>query len=88
MSIKYVRVIKFGAIVSTFGVILLILFGLTLLLFPVVKVCEKDCNYISKSPDYLKQMVLTPLFLFISLIFISLGVFLIRIGNWKLYRTK
>lgn len=76
-----------GAVVSTIGVIMLILFGLILLLFPVTKVCEATCDYILDAPNLLKQ-VINPSFLFISLILISLGVFLIRIGNRQLYRKS
>jgi hypothetical protein len=75
-------VIKSGAIISTIGVIMLILFGVILLVFPVIKICERNCIFVSTAPQYLKQ-VINPLFLFISLILISLGVFLIRIVKWK-----
>lgn len=85
-SLIYRRMIKLGALISTAGVAMLILFGLILLLFPVTKICEENCNYLSSAPDYLRQMI-NPLFLFISLILISSGVFLIRIGNRQLYRS-
>jgi len=79
---KHDYMIKSGAIVSTIGVIMLILFGLILLIFPVIKICEKNCIFVSTAPEYLRQLI-NPLFLFISLILISSGVFLIRIGKWK-----
>lgn len=82
---RYRHMIKLGAVISTIGVIMLILFGLILLLFPVTKVCEKTCNYILDAPNFLRQ-VINPLFLFITLILISAGVFLIRIGNRQLYK--
>jgi uncharacterized membrane protein len=85
-SLRYRRMIKIGALISTAGVIMLILFGLILLLFPVTKICEENCNYLSSAPEYLRQLI-NPLFLFISLILISLGVFFIRIGNRQLYRS-
>lgn len=85
-SLRYRRMIKLGALISTAGVSMLILFGLILLLFPVTKICEENCNYLSSAPDYLRQMI-NPLFLFISLILISSGVFFIRIGNRQLYRS-
>jgi len=85
-SLRYRRMIKLGALISTAGVIMLILFGLILLLFPVTKICEEKCNYLSSAPEYLRQLI-NPLFLFISLILISLGVFFIRIGNRQLYRS-
>jgi uncharacterized membrane protein len=84
-SLRYRRMIKLGALISTAGVAMLILFGLILLLFPVTKICEENCNYLSSAPEYLRQMI-NPLFLFISLILISSGVFFIRIGNRQLYR--
>jgi hypothetical protein len=80
--IKHDYMIKSGAIVSTIGVIMLILFGLILLIFPVIKICEKNCIFVSTAPEYLRQII-NPLFLFISLILISSGVFLIRIGKWN-----
>ena len=83
--LRYRRMIKLGAVISTVGVIMLILFGLILLLFPVTKNCEITCAYILDAPDFLKQ-VISPLFLFISLILISSGVLLIRIGNRQLYK--
>lgn len=85
-SLRYRRIIKLGALISTAGVTMLILFGLILLLFPVTKICEENCNYLSSAPDYIRQMI-NPLFLFISLTLISSGVFLIRIGNRQLYRS-
>lgn len=85
-SLRYRRMIKLGALISTAGVIMLILFGLILLLFPVTKICEENCNYLSSAPEYLRQLI-NPLFLFISLILISLGVFFIRIGNRQLYKS-
>lgn len=83
--LKYRRMIKLGAVVSTVGVIMLILFGSILLLFPVTKNCEITCTYILDAPNFLRQ-VISPLFLFISLILISSGVLLIRIGNRQLYK--
>ena len=71
-------VIKSGAIISTIGIIMLILFGSILLIFPVIKTCERNCIFVSTAPQYLKQLI-NPIFLFVSLILISLGVFLIRI---------
>lgn len=87
ICINYSRIIKLGAFVSTIGVSMLILFGSILLLFPVVKTCDESCTYVSNAPDYLSQLI-TPSFLFVSLILISVGVFLIRIGNRQLYKHK
>ncbi len=80
-------IIKSGAIISTIGVIMLILFGLILLIFPVIKSCEKSCIFISTAPDYLRQLI-NPLFLFISLLLISFGIFSIRIGKLKTLNQK
>ncbi|HXS61127.1 MAG TPA: hypothetical protein VN703_10000 [Candidatus Sulfopaludibacter sp.] len=76
-------IIKSGAIISTIGVIMLILFGAILLVFPVIKKCERNCIFVSTAPQLLKQLI-NPLFLFISLILISLGVFLIRVVKWRI----
>lgn len=81
------KLIRSGGIISTIGVSMLILLGITLLLFPVAKICTKECIYQSSAPDFLKQFI-NPIFLFSSLIFISIGVFLIRFGNWKFYKRK
>ena len=78
----HAHIIKSGAIISTIGVIMLILFGAILLVFPVIKKCERNCIFVSTAPQLLKQLI-NPLFLFISLILISLGVFLIRIVKVK-----
>jgi hypothetical protein len=75
-------IVKSGAIISTVGVIMIILFGLILLIFPVIKSCEKTCVFISTAPEYFRQLI-NPLFLFISLLLISLGIFSIRIGKLK-----
>ncbi len=79
----YAYIIKSGAIISTIGVIMLILFGAILLVFPVIKTCERNCIFVSTAPQFLKQLI-NPLFLFISLILISLGVFLIRVVKWRI----
>ena len=75
-------VVKSGAIISTIGVIMLIIFGVILLSYPVIKVCKKTCYFVSKSPQYINQII-SPIFLFFSLMLISLGIFLIRIIKWK-----
>ncbi|MDR4489364.1 MAG: hypothetical protein AB7V56_01150 [Candidatus Nitrosocosmicus sp.] len=84
-SQKYRWIIKLGAVISTVGVVMIISFGLTLLLFPVTKICDHRCDYILSAPDLLKRII-NPLFLFVSLILISMGVFLIRIGNRQIYK--
>jgi len=81
------KLIRSGGIISTIGVSMLILLSVTLLLFPVAKICTKECIYLSSAPSFIKQFI-HPLFLFFSLILISIGVFLIRFGNWKFYKQK
>ena len=80
-------ILKTGVVISTIGVIMLILFGSILLIFPVIKVCEKNCIFVSTAPQILKQLI-NPLFLFSSLVLISIGIFLIRIIMWWKTKTK
>jgi hypothetical protein len=80
-------IIKAGAIISTIGVIMLVLFGSILLIFPVIKICENNCIFVSTAPQIFKQLI-NPLFLFSSLALISIGIFLIRIVRWWKTKTK
>lgn len=82
----YDHILKSGAIISTIGIIMLILFGLILLIFPVIKTCERNCIFVSTAPQIFKQLI-NPLFLFVSLSLISLGIFLIRIVKWRKTKT-
>jgi hypothetical protein len=83
----YGYMVKSGAVISTIGVIMLVLFGLILLIFPVIKTCEKSCVYISTAPEHIRQLI-NPLFLFISLLLISFGIFSIRFGKLKTFNQR
>ena len=74
---------KSGAIVSSAGVALMVVFVLFLLLFPVIKNCDESekCTYRSAAPGGL-QSVMQPSFLAISLITISAGVLILRFSRW------
>jgi hypothetical protein len=72
-----------GAIVSSAGVALMVVFVLSLLLFPVIKNCDESerCTYRSAAPEGL-QSVIQPSFLAISLSTISAGVLILRFSRW------
>lgn len=72
-----------GAIVSSAGVALMVVFVVVLLSFPVIKNCDESekCSYRSTAPREL-QSVVQPSFLAISLITISAGVLILRFSRW------
>jgi len=74
---------KSGAIISSIGVVLMIVFVVILLSFPVIKNCGGDqkCSYRSTAPGQL-QSIVQPSFLAVSLITISAGVLILRFGRW------
>lgn len=74
---------KSGAIVSSAGVALMVVFVVTLLAFPVLKNCDGDqeCSYRSTAPGEL-QSIVQPGFLAISLMTISAGVMILRFSRW------
>ena len=74
---------KSGAIVSTIGVALLVIFVVILLAFPVIKNCGGDqkCSYHSTAPGQL-QLIVRPSFLAVSLFTISAGVLILRFSRW------
>jgi ascorbate-specific PTS system EIIC-type component UlaA len=74
---------KSGAIVSSIGVTLMVIFVVILLAFPVIKNCstEERCSYHSMAPGGL-QSIVQPGFLAISLITISAGVLILRLSRW------
>ena len=74
---------KSGAIVSSAGVALMVVFVIVLLSFPVIKNCDESgrCSYRSTAPGEL-QSVVQPSFLAISLITISAGVVILRFSRW------
>ncbi len=75
---------KSGAIISCTGVALMVVFVVTLLAFPVVKDCtgeDMKCSYRSTAPGGL-QSIMQPGFLAISLLAISAGILILRLGRW------
>lgn len=74
---------KSGAIVSSVGVALMVIFVIVLLSFPVIKNCNENekCTYRSTAPGEL-QSVAQPSFLAISLITISAGIMILRFSRW------
>jgi hypothetical protein len=72
-----------GAIVSSAGVALMVIFVVALLAFPVIKNCgeSEKCTYQSTAPGEL-QPIVQPSFLAISLITISAGVLVLRFSRW------
>jgi hypothetical protein len=74
---------KSGAIVSSVGVALMVVFVIALLSFPVIKNCDgsEKCSYRSTAPGELQSLV-QPSFLAVSLITISAGVMILRFSRW------
>jgi hypothetical protein len=73
---------KSGAIISSAGVALMVVFMVTLLAFPVIKNCDggQKCSYRSTAPGGL-QSVVQPGFLAVSLMTISVGVLILRFSR-------
>jgi uncharacterized membrane protein YidH (DUF202 family) len=74
---------KSGAIVSSIGVALMVVFVVILLAFPVIKNCSgnEKCSYHSTAPGAL-QSIVQPSFLAVSLIIIAAGVLILRLSRW------
>jgi hypothetical protein len=80
--------IKFGAILSSVGAILLVTLAAILLVYPIVKNChELKCTFTSSAPSPLNSFV-KPAFLATSLVIIAAGVALIRFGSWYQYKSR
>lgn len=76
---------KAGAIVSSAGIALFIVFVAVLLIFPVIKECDSDgknCSYSSTAPEPF-QAVVQPGYLAGSLLTIAGGVLLVRFARWR-----
>jgi hypothetical protein len=75
--------VKAGAVFSSFGTALLILFILILLSFPVAKDCAKHegCKFYSTAPEPLNYLI-TPLLVVAALFVISAGVLVMRFARW------
>lgn len=89
--------VKTGAITSTGGVALLVVFVAVLLVFPVVKECDvgiegasegvdENCVFESTAPEPLRSIV-SPGFLAASLLVIAAGIVMIRYSRWRESRT-
>ena len=82
------RIEKSGAVFSTIGVALLIAFVITLLVFPIIKQCQRPavkCEFHSTAPDSVRFIV-GPIFLAIALVIIAIGVGMIRFAVWYQYK--
>lgn len=80
--------IKFGAILSSVGAILLVTLAAILLVYPIVKNChEQKCTFASSAPSPLSSFA-KPAFLATSLVIIAGGVALIRFGSWYQYKSR
>ena len=80
--------VKSGAIFSSIGIGLLIIFAMVLLLFPVLKECQRTgekCEFSSTAPEPLK-FIIKPTFLVIALLAIAIGVAIIRFGTRYYYK--
>lgn len=81
-------IIKTGGTCSLIGSGLLVLLAITLIVFPVQKICDpksNSCEYVSHAPGLLKSLV-NPRVLIISLFTIAGGVLVFRFGLWYQYR--
>jgi TRAP-type mannitol/chloroaromatic compound transport system permease small subunit len=79
---------KSGAILSTIGLVLLIVFIIVLLAFPIIKYCPKPynkCEFYSSAPDSIR-FVVRPIFLAFTLMIIAIGVSTTRFAVWYQYR--
>ncbi len=71
--------LKVGGIIATIGTILIVIFGISLIVFPASKQCEKndECRFVFSVP-YPFQSILRPEFLVLALSLTALGVAVIR----------
>ncbi len=85
MNIKIL--IKLGGLVSSAGVIMLILFLITIMVFPVQKSCdiENKCRYFSTAYSPFKEIV-NPIYFSISLSIIASGILMLRVGRKYEYK--
>lgn len=82
--------IKSGAILSSTGAALLVIFAAILVSYPTAENCHnyhKECTYNTSAPPPLNS-VIKPSVLAISLLVIASGVAIIRFGSWYQYRAK
>ena len=90
MVIKIDYIIKFGAVISIIGTVIMILLVSVILIFPVQKNCMDngtDCQFISTAPGILSSIV-NPLTLVTALLTISAGLLIFRFGTrYKLRKS-
>ncbi|HKR57478.1 MAG TPA: hypothetical protein VJR67_01265 [Candidatus Nitrosopolaris sp.] len=82
--------IKSGAILSSIGAALLVIFAVILLSYPTAENCRNDhknCTYSTSAPPPLNSLI-KPSILAISLLVVASGVAIIRFGSWYQYRGK
>lgn len=77
--------LKLGGVIATIGTIMIVIFGITLIGFPVFKQCEDgnqdDCNFVFSVPHPF-QSILKPEFLVLALSLTALGVTIIRLTKY------
>jgi hypothetical protein len=80
--------VRAGALFSSFGTFLLVLFIVIILFFPVEKDCSKyeSCKFYSTAPEPFNYLI-SPAFIVIALSVISAGVLVMRVAKWYSYRT-
>ncbi len=81
--------IKLGGLISSSGVIMLILFLIIIMVFPVQKSCdiENKCKYFTSAPSPMKEII-NPAYFSISLSIIALGILALRVGRKYEYKDK
>jgi hypothetical protein len=79
---------KSGAIFSTVGIALLMMFVIVLLVYPIIKQCQSPtgkCEFYSTAPDPIKFIVKTN-FLVTALTIIAIGLGITRLAIWYEYK--
>ncbi|MFZ0221218.1 MAG: hypothetical protein WB988_01810 [Candidatus Nitrosopolaris sp.] len=77
-----------GAVISSFGAMLLVILAAILLVYPIVKNChEQKCIFATSAPSPLNSFA-KPSWLAISLVIIATGVAVIRFGSWYQYKSR
>ena len=83
-------IIKFGAVISIIGTVLMIILVSVILIFPVQKNCDSNdsnCQFISTAPGILRSIV-SPLTLVTALLTIAAGLLIFRFGTrYKLRKS-
>lgn len=79
------KFLKLGGIIATIGTMMIVIFGITLVGFPVFKQCEngnqEDCHFVFSIPHPF-QSILRPEFLVLALSLTALGVTIIRLTKY------